>query len=171
MPPHCIAYTPDQEQSGQHNTNQASPETEISSWAILLSTLSRQADTAANRGRGVGVTAHSHNFILPLPAQPLTAVLTETVAETLRAGKHTQPKGKNKHAYNTHKHTQDPVGADAKALAAHCDSLSGCQMSVVNWVDRNKHISDNKLWQCLPLDLTWAVWRSAWWWRRLTEFT
>lgn len=50
----------------------------------------RQADTAAHRGRGVGVTACYHNFILPLPAQPLTVMLTETDAQTLHASKHAQ---------------------------------------------------------------------------------
>lgn len=50
----------------------------------------RQADTAAHRGRGVGVTAPYHNFILPLPAQPLTVTLAETDAQTLRASKHAQ---------------------------------------------------------------------------------
>lgn len=85
-----IVYTPDLEQSGRHHTLQACPETEISLWATLLNTLMRQADTAAHRGRGVGVTARYHNFILPLPAQPLTVTLAETDAQTLRASKHAQ---------------------------------------------------------------------------------
>ena len=63
----------------------------------------RQADTAAHRGRGVGVTARYHNFILPLPAQPLTVMLTETDAQTLHASIRTQTQT---HVRNTHeKHT------------------------------------------------------------------
>lgn len=84
MPPRCNVYTPDLEQSGQHNPNRARPKTEISPWATLLKTLMRQADTTAEPGRGVGVTAHYHNFLLPLPAQPLTIVLPETDAHEHR---------------------------------------------------------------------------------------
>lgn len=85
MPTRCTVYTPDLEQSGQHNTLQAHPETEISLWATRLNTLMRQPDTVAHTGRGVGVTACYHNFILPLPAQPLTVMLTQTDAQTVHA--------------------------------------------------------------------------------------
>lgn len=77
MPTQFSVYTPDLEQSGQHNTIQAHPETEISQRAVLVNTLMRQADTAAHGGRGVSVTARYHNFILPLPARLLTVIVTE----------------------------------------------------------------------------------------------
>lgn len=88
MPTPCIVYTPDLEQSGRHDTIQARPETEISLWATLFNTLRRQPDTAAHRGRGVGLTARYNNSILPLPAQPVTVMLTETDAQTRLASKH-----------------------------------------------------------------------------------
>lgn len=66
------------------------PETEVSLWAARLNTLTRQADTAASGGRGVGVTARYHYFIPPLPGQPLTVMLTETDAQTLHASEHGQ---------------------------------------------------------------------------------
>lgn len=121
---HCI-YAPDLEQSGQHNTNQARPETEISKWATLLNTLMRQADTAAHKGRGVGVTAHYHNFILSLPAQPLTVMLKETDAHTLHAEKKT--------CTGTHTKTQHTVKANASTsllIVSHCQ-VAGWVLSIV----------------------------------------
>lgn len=105
MPTQFIVCTPDLEQSGQHNTIQAHPKTDISLRATLLNTLMRQADTAAHRGRVVGVTARYHNFILPLPAQLLTVIVTESDAQTLQANKNTRHMHTQTHLHNAPKHT------------------------------------------------------------------
>lgn len=92
----------------------------------------RQADTAAHTERDVGVTAHYHNFILPLPVQPLRVSVTDSVAQTLHA---------SKHAY---KHIVKRTGLIQRwcqYTAPSCDSLSGCWMNIVKRADRNKHIS------------------------------
>lgn len=167
MPTQFIVYTPDLEQSGQHNTIQAHPKTDISLWATLLNTLMRQADTAAHRRRVVGVTARYHNFILPLPAQLLTVIVTESDAQTLQASTHAQ-----------HMHTQTYLQYTPKLTGlssrwCHCFSMwliVRLLDGVVNWADRNKHISYKKLWQCLSLNLSQAAWRSARRWRPSTEF-
>lgn len=85
----------------------------------------RQADTAAHRGRGVGVTARYHNFILPLPAQPFTVMLTETDAQTLHASKHARAHTQTQTYVRTrvHKNTQGSVKGDASAfllIVTHC---------------------------------------------------
>lgn len=129
MPTQFIVYTPDLEQSGQHNTIQAHPETEISLWATLLNTLMRQADSAAHTGRGVGVTARYHNFILPLPAQLLTVIVTESDARTLHAGKHAQAYTQTYCTCNTHQNTQDWVKGGASTLLL---DVTHCQ--VAGWV-------------------------------------
>lgn len=129
MPTQFIVYTPDLEQSGQHNTIQAHPETEISLWATLLNTLMRQADSAAHTGRGVGVTARYHNFILPLPAQLLTVIVTESDARTLHAGKHAQAYTQTYCTCNTHQNTQDWLKGGASTLLL---DVTHCQ--VAGWV-------------------------------------
>lgn len=103
----------------------AYPETEISPGAALLNTLMRQADSAAHRGRAVGVTASYHNLILPLPAQLLTVAVTES--RTRRAIKHAQA-----HTHiqtnmgHTAKHTED--GAEGAAGASPL-AVTHCQVA------------------------------------------
>lgn len=175
MPTQFIVYTPDLEQSGQHNTIQAHPETEISLWATLLNTLMRQADSAAHTGRGVGVTARYHNFILPLPAQLLTVIVTESDARTLHAGKHAQAYTQTYCTCNTHQNTQDWLKGGASTLlldVTHCQ-VAGWVLSIELTkikILATKKEKEKKIWQCLSFDLSQAAWRSAWCWRQSTEF-
>ena len=94
---------------------------------------------------------------------------TNTACKQTRAGIHTNINLRATHTKTQKKHAQDSVKRWCQYLASHCDSLSGCWMSVVNWADRNKHISYSKFRQCLPLDLTQAAQRSAPCWRQSTE--
>lgn len=58
----------------------------------------------------------------------------------------------HRHICTTHQNTQEWV--QSGAIASRCDSLSGCWMSVVNWADRNKHISYKKKKKTLAMTLS-----------------
>lgn len=119
-----------------------------------FNTLMRQADTAAHRGRGVGVTAHDHNFILPLPAQPLTAVLTETLAQTLYASKGAQSYTKKTNTCATHtKNTQVSVKPDASALLL---IVTHCQ--VARWVLSIEQTEISALAPTNPGNVSSSIW-------------
>lgn len=81
----------------------------------------RQADTAAHRGRGVGVTARYHNFILPLPAQPLTVTLAETDAQTHCA--QVSVHGRTHNRATRVQHTAETHRTELKVVPVHCFSL------------------------------------------------
>lgn len=166
MPTQFIVCTPDLEQSGQHNTIQAHPKTDISLWATLLNTLMRQADTAAYRGRVVGVTARYHNFILPLPAQLLTVIVTESDAQTLQANKNTRHMHTQTQRTKTHRNEFKvvPLLLDV----THCQ-VAGWVLSI-ELTEISILATKKKRWPWLSLNLSQAAWRSAHCWGQFTEF-